>query len=243
MSMENMPLLEFADRFPVKEYRISDDKIEARIVAGGRDQDSDWRAVSSEQLSSHVKNNTAVARWLERNLGWRRLLRACRYAHSRMRINLLPLLLSCRRRLRARKKNTGRAVTIRKLLRDRIHRHTRFLPISLLILPTFRRRSPAILRVNSTAHRWSRRRTRLTTHSILSSLIPARCRVCALMNCRVCCAPRSLRIPCRGRSPMDRVSRPLPIERGPATWSAMAPQARQNLPRREDRDPSPGRRQ
>jgi hypothetical protein len=29
MSMENMPLLEFADRFPVKEYRISDDKIEA----------------------------------------------------------------------------------------------------------------------------------------------------------------------------------------------------------------------
>ena len=77
MSIENMPLLEFADRFPVKEYRISDDKIEARIVAGGRDQDRDWRAVSSEQLSSHVKNNTAVARWLERNLGWRRLLRAC----------------------------------------------------------------------------------------------------------------------------------------------------------------------
>jgi hypothetical protein len=77
MSMENMPLLEFADRCPVKEYRISDDKIEARIVAGGRDQDRDWRAVSSEQLSSHVKNNTAVARWLERNLGWRRLLRAC----------------------------------------------------------------------------------------------------------------------------------------------------------------------
>jgi hypothetical protein len=75
MSMENM--IEFADRFPVKEYRISDDKIEARIVVGGCDQDSDWREVSSEQLSSHVKKNTAVARWLERNLGWRRLLRAC----------------------------------------------------------------------------------------------------------------------------------------------------------------------
>jgi hypothetical protein len=28
-------------------------------------------------LSSHVRGNTPVARWLERSLGWRRLLRAC----------------------------------------------------------------------------------------------------------------------------------------------------------------------
>ncbi len=75
MSMENMELLELVDRFPIKEYRISHEKIEARILDGG--QESDWRVVSSEQLSSHVKSNTAVARWLERNLGWRRLLRAC----------------------------------------------------------------------------------------------------------------------------------------------------------------------
>ena len=52
-------------------------KIEARILGGGPEQKSDWRVVSSEQLSSHVMSNTAVARWLERNLGWRRLLRAC----------------------------------------------------------------------------------------------------------------------------------------------------------------------
>ena len=77
MPMENMPLFEFVDRFPAKEYRISDEKVEARILVGGPEQESDWRVVSSEQLSSHVKSNTAVARWLERNLGWRRLLRAC----------------------------------------------------------------------------------------------------------------------------------------------------------------------
>jgi hypothetical protein len=77
MPMENMQLLEFVDRFPVKEYRINDERIEARILDGGPEQESDWRVLSSEQLSSHVKNNTAVARWLERNLGWRRLLRAC----------------------------------------------------------------------------------------------------------------------------------------------------------------------
>jgi hypothetical protein len=75
--MENMQFLEFVDRFPINEYRISDEKIEARILDGGPEQESDWRVVSSEQLSSHVKSNTAVARWLERNLGWRRLLRAC----------------------------------------------------------------------------------------------------------------------------------------------------------------------
>ena len=75
--MKNVQLLEFVDRFPVKEYRISDEKIETRILDGGSEQASDWRVVSSEQLSSHVKSNTALARWLERRLGWRRLLRAC----------------------------------------------------------------------------------------------------------------------------------------------------------------------
>ena len=55
MPMENMQLLEFVDRFPVKEYRISDEKIEARILGGGPEQESDWKVVSSEQLSSHVK--------------------------------------------------------------------------------------------------------------------------------------------------------------------------------------------
>ena len=77
MFMEQSQLREFVDHFPVREYRIQDGQVEARILDGGPGQESGWKIVSSERLSSHVKNNTAVARWLERNLGWRRLLRAC----------------------------------------------------------------------------------------------------------------------------------------------------------------------
>jgi hypothetical protein len=76
MSSGTMQPLESVNHFPVKEYRIHDGKIEARILDGGSAQ-ADWTEVSSEQLSSHVQCNTAVARWLERKLGWRRLLRAC----------------------------------------------------------------------------------------------------------------------------------------------------------------------
>jgi hypothetical protein len=62
----------------VKEYRVTaEGKIEARLVDGGADTEKDWREVLPAQLSSHVRRNTAVARWLERTLGWRRLLWAC----------------------------------------------------------------------------------------------------------------------------------------------------------------------
>jgi hypothetical protein len=77
MFMEEFQLREFVDHFPIKEYRIKDGQVEARILDGGPEQETGWRIVSSDQLSSHVKRNTVVARWLERNLGWRRLLRAC----------------------------------------------------------------------------------------------------------------------------------------------------------------------
>ena len=77
MPMEKTQLLECVDRFPIKEYRISDEKIEARILDGGPEQKSDWGLISSEQRSNHVRSNTAVARWLEGTLGWRALLRAC----------------------------------------------------------------------------------------------------------------------------------------------------------------------
>ncbi len=33
--------------------------------------------LTPEQLSIHVERNTVVAQWLERRLGWRRLLQAC----------------------------------------------------------------------------------------------------------------------------------------------------------------------
>ena len=75
--MQNFQL-ESVSHVPVKEYRISaDGKIEARVLDGRREQDSAWKQVSPEHLSSHVRQNTAIARWLEQRLGWRRLLWAC----------------------------------------------------------------------------------------------------------------------------------------------------------------------
>jgi hypothetical protein len=80
--MEDPPMqnaqLESVSHVPVKEYRISaDGKIEARVLDGRREQDSAWKQVSPEHLSNHVRQNTAIARWLEQRLGWRRLLWAC----------------------------------------------------------------------------------------------------------------------------------------------------------------------
>ena len=60
-----------------REYRIRDGKVEARDLDEGRAKEEDWTEVSSEQLSTHVLRNTPTARWLERSLGWRRLLWAC----------------------------------------------------------------------------------------------------------------------------------------------------------------------
>ena len=75
--MENTQVPESATVPPIKEYRIHGEKIEVRILSDEPARDAGWTEVSSEQLSSHVQCNTAVARWLERNMGWRRLLRAC----------------------------------------------------------------------------------------------------------------------------------------------------------------------
>jgi hypothetical protein len=75
--MENTLVSESPKLPTATEYRVRDGKIEARMLDGGPLDEADWTQVSSEQLSSHVLSNTAVARWLERNLGWRRLLRAC----------------------------------------------------------------------------------------------------------------------------------------------------------------------
>jgi hypothetical protein len=78
MSAENMRLPESVNHSPVKEYRVTKDgKIEVRLLDRGSGQESNWTELSPELLSSHVRRNTAVARWLERSLGWRRLLWAC----------------------------------------------------------------------------------------------------------------------------------------------------------------------
>ena len=79
MSSRNMPLLETTDQSKVTQFRINTDgriRIETRNLKCGSEE-SGWREASPNLLSGHVMKNTVVARWLERNLGWRRLLRAC----------------------------------------------------------------------------------------------------------------------------------------------------------------------
>jgi hypothetical protein len=74
MSAACMRLVQSLNHSPASEYRVTKDgKIEARVP----ERSSDWTELSSAQVSSHVMRNTVVARWLEQNLGWRRLLLAC----------------------------------------------------------------------------------------------------------------------------------------------------------------------
>lgn len=79
--------LEAADGAGVEEYRIFEDAVEVRRPRCGEEQDdleltreqvsNEWQRLSHEDLTAHVKKNTAVAQWLKHRLGWRRLLRAC----------------------------------------------------------------------------------------------------------------------------------------------------------------------
>jgi hypothetical protein len=82
MSSGSMRLrLESVDGSPAKEYRINEGTVEVRTLdpEGGLEQltAAVWRHLTPEQLSIHVERNTVVAQWLERRLGWRRLLWAC----------------------------------------------------------------------------------------------------------------------------------------------------------------------
>ena len=73
--------LESTDGSPAKEYRVQDGNVEVRTLGreGGSDRPTEnvWWRLTPEQLSIHVDRNTVVAQWLERRLGWRRLLQAC----------------------------------------------------------------------------------------------------------------------------------------------------------------------
>jgi hypothetical protein len=85
MSLGSMRLrLESGNGSPAKEYRIEDGNVEVRMLdpEDGSDRSdrctgSIWSRLTPEQLSIHVERNTVVAKWLERRLGWRRLLQAC----------------------------------------------------------------------------------------------------------------------------------------------------------------------
>ena len=82
MALRSMRLLlESGDGSLAKEYRIEDGNVEVRTLDpdGGsvRSTGGVWWRLTPEQLSIHVERNTVVAQWLERRLGWRRLLQAC----------------------------------------------------------------------------------------------------------------------------------------------------------------------
>ena len=66
---------------PALEYRVENDRVESRIVDPAAEKNGvtadSWKAVSSQELSSHVMSGTVVAKWLQRRIGYRRLLRAC----------------------------------------------------------------------------------------------------------------------------------------------------------------------
>ena len=64
---------------PVVEFRIEEDRVESRDLsfeAGGATE-TEWRRLSSDEISSHVMADTVLARWLRRRMGLYRLLRAC----------------------------------------------------------------------------------------------------------------------------------------------------------------------
>ena len=82
MSLGSMRLrLESGDGSSAKEYRIEDGNVEVRTLdperGSRRPTGSFWWRLTPQQLRIHVERNTVVAQWLERRLGWRRLLQAC----------------------------------------------------------------------------------------------------------------------------------------------------------------------
>jgi len=78
MSLMPMSLrLEAADGSAIEEYRIDQGAVEVRRLSDFGDLGAGWRRLTSVQLRDHVNRKTLLAQWLERRLGWRRLLRAC----------------------------------------------------------------------------------------------------------------------------------------------------------------------
>jgi hypothetical protein len=69
--------VEDPDGRTVAEYRIRDEEVEVRHLPLSTDDEDEWYQLTAGDLTSHVSRNTAVAQWLTRRLGWRRLLRLC----------------------------------------------------------------------------------------------------------------------------------------------------------------------
>jgi len=72
--------LEAADGCAGEEYRIYDGDVEVRNLPSrheGAGRNGAWHRLTPGQLSTHVQRNTVVAQWLQRRLGWQRLLQKC----------------------------------------------------------------------------------------------------------------------------------------------------------------------
>jgi hypothetical protein len=62
-----------------EEYRIYQGAIEVRKLQrfGEGPSEGEWHQLSHEDIAAHVHENTAVAQWLRKRIGWQRLLRLC----------------------------------------------------------------------------------------------------------------------------------------------------------------------
>jgi hypothetical protein len=73
--------LEAESGLATQEYRVTEETVEVRSLHTGNGYAPPlldaWRQVTTQQLRTHVERNTVVAQWLERRIGWRRLLQAC----------------------------------------------------------------------------------------------------------------------------------------------------------------------
>ena len=89
--MELTPMclrVENTDGRTVAEYRIHGDEVEVRHLPLSTENEDEWYLLTAEDVTSHVSRNTAVAQWLTRRLGWRRLLRLCVDKHSHYLLDL-----------------------------------------------------------------------------------------------------------------------------------------------------------
>ena len=68
--------LEAPDRSAGEEYRIHEGQVQVRSLQQPLVDDG-WYRLTADQVADHVKRNTVVAQWLQRRLGWPRLLQAC----------------------------------------------------------------------------------------------------------------------------------------------------------------------
>ena len=70
--------IDAGDGSPVMDYRIENGHVESRISFSPEETtQSDWKAVSPEELSEHVMCGTILSLWLRQRMGIFPLVRAC----------------------------------------------------------------------------------------------------------------------------------------------------------------------